>query len=55
MHVLSDGGHILMLQQFLQGENVAAEHQKKAHRECMTEDVRANSFIMRQIASCQCA
>lgn len=36
MHVLPDGGHILMTQQFLEGENVAAEHQK-ADCECMTE------------------
>jgi len=44
VHIILDGSHILVSQQFLQAEGVIAQHQV-ANGERMTQDVGADAFI----------
>jgi hypothetical protein len=44
MHVVLDGRHVLMSQQFLQTEGIVAQYQV-ADRKGMTEDVRADALV----------
>jgi len=43
MHIVLDGGHVLVPQQFLQAKGIVAEHQV-ADGEGMPEDVRTDAF-----------